>query len=122
MDKQIDASIPILTEIIHPETLPVQEASTAAAASEQMDLAPSQTYSEEAWKSLEQTVRENVLRQILARVDFVLEHRIRDSLADVLQTSIENLSTEIRSGLHKTLEEVVTRAVTQEIAKAKISK
>jgi hypothetical protein len=62
------------------------------------------------------------LRQVLARVDFVLEHRVRDNLADVLQIAVEKLSVEIRSGLHKTLEEVITRAVTQEITKAKSQK
>ena len=68
---------------------------------------------------MEQTLRENVLKQVLARVDFVLEHRVRDNLADVLQTAVEKLADEIRAGLKNSLEEVVTRAVTQEIAKAK---
>jgi hypothetical protein len=77
------------------------------------------TRTEEDWAQLEQTLRENVLRQVLTRVDFVLEHRVRDSLADVLQTTVTKLAEEIRGGLHKTLEEVITRAVTQEISKAK---
>ncbi len=78
--------------------------------------------SEEEWQRLEQSIREGVLKQVLARVDFVLEHRVRDSLADVLQTAVEHLATDIRAGLHKTMEEVVTRAVMQEISKAKMSK
>ena len=63
-----------------------------------------------------------MLRQVLSRIDFVLEHRVRDSLADVLQTAVESLAVEIRSGLHKTMQEVISRAVSQEIAKAKITK
>jgi hypothetical protein len=67
----------------------------------------------------EQTVRENVLRQVLSRVDFVLEHRVSDSLADVLQTAVDRLADEIRAGLRHSIEEVVTRAVTQELSKIK---
>lgn len=73
----------------------------------------------EEWQQLEQTVRENVLRQVLSRIDFVLEHRVRDSLAEVLQGAVDNLANEIRAGLHQSLQEVITRAVTQELAKTK---
>ncbi|MES2037253.1 MAG: hypothetical protein V4495_05405 [Pseudomonadota bacterium] len=133
MNNQIDASIPVLTEVIKPEELLTPAAKTVTATDEpNTDNAvatindkadnnyPGKT--EEDWQVLEQSLRENVLRQVLTRIDFVLEHRIRDNLADVLQIAVANLSTEIRSGLHKTLEEVITRAVTQEITKAKTPK
>lgn len=116
MNTQIDDSIPVLTEIIHPELdIP------AAAGLAEDDASPhaGEGFSEDDWQRLEATLRENVLRQVLARVDFVLEHRVRDSLADVLQTAVESLAQDIRAGLHRTMEEVITRAVTQEIARAK---
>ena len=133
MNNQIDASIPVLTEVIKPEELLTPAAKTAAVTDEpdtDSAVAPindkaNNNYpgkTEEDWQALEQSLRENVLRQVLTRIDFVLEHRIRDNLADVLQIAVANLSTEIRSGLHKTLEEVITRAVTQEITKAKTPK
>jgi hypothetical protein len=75
--------------------------------------------SAEDWKELELTVRENVLRQVLSRVDFVLEHRVSDSLAEVLQTAVDKLADEIRVGLKNSIEEVVTRALTQELSKIK---
>ncbi|AZP10746.1 hypothetical protein [Undibacterium parvum] len=118
MNNQIDTSIPVLTEVIYPSLEPhfqIEDASSQTSRSQA-------AISEEQWQTLEQTIRENVLRQVLGRIDFVLEHRVRDSLADVLQTAVESLALEIRSGLHKTMEEVITRAVTQEITKAKISK
>jgi len=133
MNNQIDASIPVLTEVIKPEEL-LSPASKSIAAAEKSvsDAAAPSAYeastnrypgkTEEDWQALELSLRENVLRQVLTRIDFVLEHRIRDNLADVLQIAVANLSTEIRSGLHKTLEEVITRAVTQEITKAKSPK
>jgi hypothetical protein len=77
---------------------------------------------EEHWQTLEQSLKEDVLKHVLARVDFVLEHRVRDNLADVLQTAVEGLANEIRAGLKNSLEELVTRAVTQEINKVKNSK
>ncbi|PXX43265.1 hypothetical protein [Undibacterium pigrum] len=134
MNNQIDASIPVLTEVIKPEELlapakppavsAIEPATTNDASAIGNETAnnnyPGKT--EEDWQALEQSLRENVLRQVLTRIDFVLEHRIRDNLADVLQIAVANLSTEIRSGLHNTLEEVITRAVTQEISKAKSSK
>ncbi|MFZ6673488.1 hypothetical protein [Undibacterium sp. Xuan67W] len=123
MSNQIDASIPVLTEIIQPgNEFDLTQNSAAVIATAASDQMSQQSISEDEWQKLEQTLRENVLRQVLARVDFVLEHRVRDSLADVLQTAVEGLALDIRGGLHKTIEEVITRAVTQEITKAKISK
>ena len=71
----------------------------------------------EEWEQLEKNLHENVLKHILTRVDFVLEHRVRDSLADALQGAVENLTAEIRQGLHASLNDVIKRAVNQEISK-----
>lgn len=84
-----------------------------------METNKERSISAEEWAQLEQTIRENVLRQVLARVDFVLEHRVTDSLAEVLQTAVDRLADDIRAGLRHSIEEVVTRALTQEIAKIK---
>lgn len=119
MSNQIDISIPVLTEIIPPDSFFQSEDTAQIAPYEDPGRS---SISAEEWQQLEQTVHENVLRQVLSRVDFVLEHRVRDSLADVLQTAVESLAVEIRSGLHKTMHEVISRAVSQEIAKAKINK
>ena len=119
MSNQIDSSIPVLTEIIPPESFFSTEDTTATEPTEDLG---ANNISAQEWQQLEQTIHENVLRQVLSRIDFVLEHRVRDSLADVLQTAVESLAVEIRSGLHKTMQEVISRAVSQEIAKAKITK
>ncbi|MBC7404789.1 MAG: hypothetical protein H7252_03780 [Cytophaga sp.] len=127
MSNQIDSSIPVLTEIILPDNFLTTDSATEFASPPSstgvaISSNASDKISAEEWQQLEQTLRENVLRQVLSRVDFVLEHRVRDSLADVLQTAVERLALEIRAGLHKTVEEVITRAVAQEISKAKIIK
>jgi catalase len=140
MNTSIDASIPVLTEIILPVTETVDhsaEAGTVTAATTSSSPLPSPppaavvqadaeatnvSVPEEHWQTLEQSLKEDVLKHVLARVDFVLEHRVRDNLADVLQTAVEGLAKEIRAGLKNSLEELVTRAVTQEINKVKNSK
>lgn len=77
---------------------------------------------EKKWQQLELTLKENILKQVLARTDFVLEHKIRDSLAEILENSVDKLAEEIKLGLKNSIEEVITRAVTQEITKAKMQK
>lgn len=141
MNDQIDESIPVLTEIIAapdnatvmaktgteshvPLTAKTNHFSAALTPSNLMESTTdtkeeSKAISAEEWAQLEQTVRENVLRQVLSRVDFVLEHRVSDSLADVLQTAVDRLADEIRAGLRQSIEEVVTRALAQEISKIK---
>lgn len=131
MNSQIDTSIPVLTEIIPVTPVEVDGQThgdtthTVLVAEEESP--PSQTTTsvaqqntnatQEEWQQMEQNLHEAVLSQVLSRIDFVLEHRVRDSLADVLQTSVDRLADELRAGLHKTLDEIITRAITQEISK-----
>lgn len=124
----MDAGIPVLTEVITnvpaPEPVAPEPAEPVAAPvplqEEAVTDAPVVTgtaWDKEQWEQLEREVRERVLRQVLDRIDFVLEQRVRDSLADVLQTAVENLANEIKGGLHHAVRDVVTRAVSQEISK-----
>jgi hypothetical protein len=118
MNKHSTSNIPTLTEIISiendSETIPLapQEGGTDQASVTQ----------ESALEELEKTLQEKVLRQLLTRIDFVLEHRIRDSLAEVLQTATDNLTKDIRHGLTKSLAELIHRTISQEISKIQSSK
>ena len=118
----LDSNIPVLTEIISvADTSSANTVHTTDQQAAAQQSAPQQTtqtmMSEQELEQLEKTIRENVLRQLLTRVDFVLEHRVRDGLADVLQTAVERLANEIRQGLAVSLEEVIHRTVSQEISK-----
>jgi hypothetical protein len=122
----LEAGIPVLTEIIPnppPHSTPDIIPNPPPPAPEpQEDLATLEDraaliFNEGQWERLEREVRERVLRQVLDRIDFVLEQRVRDSLADVLQLAVENLAAEIKGGLHHSIKDVVTRAVSQEITK-----
>nr|WP_315481304.1 hypothetical protein [uncultured Undibacterium sp.] len=117
--KPINAAIAAAQEVLAQPTLFQSETESEIA----LDAAVEHTnsISAEDWKELELSVRENVLRQVLSRVDFVLEHRVSDSLAEVLQTAVDKLADEIRVGLRNSIEEVVTRALTQELSKIKAS-
>lgn len=133
----LDPTIPVLTEIIGRKdfndaasapapssswfSTEQDESSAAHAATEpivQVDIlnAPPLAGSEAQWDALEHRISERVLRQLQNRIDFVLEHRIADGLTDAVQQAVEAMTAEIRRGLHHTLEDVITRAVSQEIA------
>jgi len=116
-----DTGIPVLTEII-----PSQASAPAAPMTKEREPAPvsqgNAVRDDDSWSRLEQEVRERVLQQVLERIDSILEQRVRDSLADVLQTATEQLAADIRSSLHGGVKEVVTRAVTQEIARLQATK
>ena len=123
----LDTSIPTLTEVISkkpepsPETLSANPILPGVMAMQEngecMELPVTPSLSSDEWDMLERNISERVLRHVLDRIDFVLEHRVRDSLADALQLAVEGVSIEIKRGLHQTLEDVISRAVSQEITK-----
>ncbi len=78
--------------------------------------------SDEEWHELENELRQSITRQVLGRIDFVLDHRVRNSLTDVVDAAIDGLAAEIKRGLHETLEDMVARAVAQEISRIQLLK
>jgi hypothetical protein len=155
-----DASIPVLTEVVHhTPAQPVPAAADAAVVevvltevieqehppaderhpreggdpispTEAAPSAPPETpatleerasaqLTAEEWQALELRLSERILHQLQGRVEFVLQQRLRDSMADVLQHALSGLTDEIRSGLQQTIEQIVTRAVAQELAHLK---
>jgi hypothetical protein len=135
-----DNGIPELTEVIAADVASAVPAPPAAeiaskptgtfaaqvaankAGNEMMPARALADWPEEEWRRLETDIRERIARQVLGRIEFVLEQRVRDSLADVLQTAVEGLANEIKQGLQVTLEEVIARAVAQEITRLKTAK
>jgi len=127
-DSLRDANIPVLTEIIEsPAQTRFTEAAPAADATSLAQevqpttasaYAPAPTPAAQDWSPLEHDIRERVLRQVMASIDSVLETRIRDTLADVLQVAVGSLAADIRSGLQLSLEQEIARAVSEEIARS----
>jgi hypothetical protein len=129
-NSNLDAGIPVLTEVISgpqeasaPQPQP-ERAPPPAVAQQAPSLLERAVleWDEEKWDLLEREIRERVLYQVMERIDVALEQRVRDSLADVLQTAVEALASDLRGGLQHTIKDVVTRAVAQEISKLQTSK
>lgn len=86
-----------------------------------------ETHVPSPWKDselgdLEKDLRERITRQVLGRIDFVLDHRVRNTLTDVVDSAIDSLAAEIKRGLHDTLTDIVARAVAQEISRLQTTK
>ncbi|HEY8606146.1 MAG TPA: hypothetical protein VIM12_03395 [Noviherbaspirillum sp.] len=119
----LDAGIPVLTEIIpvpapqHLPELPPAAAPPAAAILPAASPAPQAPALNSADREqLAHEVQERVMAQLMMRMDQMLELRVRDCLADVLQSSVDRLARELRDGLQQSMREAVSRAVAQEIA------
>jgi hypothetical protein len=120
-----DASIPVLTEVFQdqpvkreaPEAVVPPAAEAVPAASEaDLEARAIDHLTEPEWARLERRLSERVLQQLQGRVDFVLEQRLRDSMAEALQHAMDGLTSEIRESLQQTIEKIVVRAVAQELA------
>jgi hypothetical protein len=116
-----DASIPVLTEVFqdHPIKEDAREAPAAAApVADDADLEARAVgeWTGPQWDQLERRLSERILHQLQSRVDFVLEQRLRDSMQEALEAAMAGLTDEIRRGLQQTIETIVVRAVTQELA------
>lgn len=134
-DPAFDASIPVLTEVVAESSTPpapgapvapvVSATPVAAIADEAGDIADTpealerraaDRWSGEQWSVMERRLTERVLQQLQGRIDFVLEQRLRDGIAEAVDKAMAGFSAEIRTSLHDTLGQAVTRAVSQEIA------
>lgn len=125
-----DFGIPVLTEVIptpprpaHAEPAIEAVADTAPLATETKAADPAvhqpiDSWLDEEWTRMEQKISERVLTQLLERIEPVLEQRIRDSLAQVMQVAAEG----IRQDFHQTLADAISDAVAQEVDKIHFSK
>jgi hypothetical protein len=112
-----DASIPVLTEVLKAEPLSdeVATAPPPASAAAQLEEAAIDGWTDAEWAMMEHRLSVRIMHQLQSRVDFVLEQRIKDSMAEVLSHALHDLTNEIRIGLHDTIEKIVSRAVAQEL-------
>ncbi|MDP9109042.1 MAG: hypothetical protein M3N23_08220 [Pseudomonadota bacterium] len=122
MADDADLDIPLLDTPIAP-ALFIDSAPAIATLAQPQAIPPAApSFSARDWEQLQAEITERITGQLLGRIDFMLEQRVRDSLADVLQVAVEGLAQEIRRGLHQTVEDVIARAVAQEIAYLQIPK
>ena len=123
MSSTFDNSIPVLTEVLKTEapgedplpgaTAPL--APTKAEIAAALEAAAVVGWTDAEWAMMEYRLAERIMHKLQSRVDFVLEQRIKDSMAEVLTHALHGLTNEIRIGLHDTIEKIVARAVSQEL-------
>jgi len=123
MSSTFDNSIPVLTEVLKTEapgedplpgpTAPLAPTKAEIAAALEAEAVDGWTDAE--WAMMEHRLAERIMHKLQSRVDFVLEQRIKDSMAEVLTHALHGLTNEIRIGLHDTIEKIVARAVSQEL-------
>jgi hypothetical protein len=113
-DSAFDPSIPVLTEVVMEPVTPAPPPAPEPVA-EQLERRATERWTGEEWSVLERRVTERVLQQLQGRVDFVLEQRVRDAMADAMQRTLETFTADLREGLHEALGEIVKGAVAQEL-------
>ena len=133
----LDAGIPLLTEIIETgEDDAIEDTWFTNVKSDVQTSQPSAqddqfihpathvaiTLTERDWETLKHELHEKILWQLQDKIDFVIEQRVRDSLAEVLQSAVQGLADKIKTGLHQTLNEVISSAVTLELVKLQKTK
>lgn len=110
-----DASIPVLTEVLKAEPLNEAPAAPPPSPAAQLEAVAVDGWTEAEWAVMEHRLSVRIMHQLQSRVDFVLEQRVKDCMAEVLSHALHDLTNEIRIGLHDTIEKIVSRAVTQEL-------
>jgi hypothetical protein len=70
---------------------------------------------DDAWRVLEERLVARVLDRLQDRIELVLEDQLRIGMAPILDHVVARLAVDLRAGLQQTVEQVVTRAVAQEL-------
>lgn len=65
----------------------------------------------------EAAMAQRVLSEVQRQIDGMLEYRLREALTPILARTSESLVRELRQELSKTMRDVVSRAVAQEVAR-----
>ncbi len=101
------ARVPTLTEVVSVTTSPA-----AGAAPAQPALPPVLNDALDEARIVAQ-----VLSDLQPRIDLMFEYRVRETLAPVLAKLTETMVNEVRDELARTLRDVVSRAVAQELSR-----
>ncbi len=91
------------------------EALAPVVEAEEAEEAPLPGWDVQQWRELEQQLTTRILKQLLSRADLVLEQHIQDSMGELLATALHSLTGQLRAGLHESMEQLVARAVSDEL-------
>lgn len=78
-------------------------------------LRPVRELDDAAWQTLEDHLIARVLDRLQERIALVLEDQVRSNMAPVLEHVIGRIGADLHAGLQHTVEQVVARAVSEEL-------
>jgi hypothetical protein len=67
------------------------------------------------WEALEERLTERIHKQVIERLNFILDDRISQHLSTILEKMPTQLAEEIKSDMQNTLEVIVTHAISSEL-------
>ena len=113
--------VPTLTEVVDWPGIS-QPSGAIPAAAGPAGVAPVGQMAAESVVSLpsEEQLVQRVLADLQRQIDLMLEYRLREALAPLLARATDSLIRDARGELASTLRDVVTRAVTQQMAKHRL--
>jgi hypothetical protein len=115
MNELLDDPQPVLPEVA--EVSEVPEASTLPLPLP--PVAPAMVMSGEVTEVTEAQLAHRVLGVVQKQIDGMLDFRLREAMTPILQRHTDALVRELRDELKQTMQDVITRAVAQEMAKVR---
>lgn len=112
-------SIPVLTDILHSpdkKRTPVPVKSPAPAKS---SVPAKASLDKLPWNELEERLTGRIRKQVVERLDFVLDDNLSQHVSSVLEQVVTLLADEIKHDMQKTLEVIVTHAISAELQQMK---
>lgn len=110
--------VPVLTEVVEMGEPASTQVEPAALNAEPAAAPAWRLPAGEPAPALDETqITQRVLTDIQRQIDGMLEYRLRETLAPLMARASEALVRELRQELSKTMRDVVSRAVAQEIAR-----
>lgn len=140
MDNKLDAGIPLLTEVIATSEIPTVDevwevtdvadtdtdddnyAQSLAAIDNNAKMmspasASASTLSPQDWEKLQSEIHRKVLEQLHERINLIIEQRMRESIAAILQSVVAEMAQQIKITLQHNLNDVVFEAISLELSK-----
>lgn len=114
MPAQVPAQVP--ASVPAPVPVPVAEAASASRPAISMPVPPALPPRTGSGVD-EAAMAQRVLNEVQRQIDGMLEYRLREALTPILARTSESLVRELRQELSKTMRDVVSRAVAQEVAR-----
>ena len=138
MDHKLDAGIPLLTQVIATVEIPtVDEVWQATDVTDMDDDVYTQSFAEidnsaqtmpsalasvsvlspQDWEKLQCEVHGKVLEQLQERINLIIEQRLRESIAGVLQSVVDAMAQQIKITLQHSLNDVISEVISLELSK-----